>query len=191
MQISYRKPSYSWTKILLITKLLILLPIVVIGARTYYLYNKIQTFETYKEATNFLIQHKTTFLWLYKTRDLRANITNFFYSKSAEIADEIVKTTKKKRKKQGPKKPPISDRLADWLEARVMDHLANNAKIESFQDLPRLERAAIRTLDGTSYLSKLWQQAFYYTAVQETPAPTNFIAKLFYLPWQLVCTVFR
>lgn len=140
---------WSWKKALLVSKILVLASLLTLCLRTYYLYQTFQAMPTYRESIDFMLQHKTTFLILYKLKPWQEKINDYFYPP---------KLTRKGK----PVKKPVSERLANWLEARIMHHIERNDNIRTFQDLPRLERMVLRSLDGSSYASKMSQQTLYY-----------------------------
>lgn len=128
----------SYTKVLC---LLLLTIIIFFTIRTQYLYDKINTFETCRESINFMIQHKTTFLLIYKFNHFREYIINYFYE---------------------PPKKSYYEALASWVEERIMTHIEHHDNVATIDDLPWIERSAIKALDGSSYLSTLYQRFLYY-----------------------------
>jgi hypothetical protein len=117
------------------------LSVLFITCRTHYLCNKLYEFETCRESIDFMIQHKTTFLMIYKFNRLQESIKSHFY---------------------GQPKRSYYEALSDWVEARIMDHIERKDAIRSVNDLPWLERNAIKALDGSSWVSRIYQQILSY-----------------------------
>lgn len=133
------KMPFSYKKIIFI---LLVLPLLFFIGRTYYIYQKSLSIPRYHDAINYVIKHKPTFVALYKIKPYQEKLSAFFYG-------------------PGPKKT-TAEKLADWVEARIMYAIIHHEKIESVSDLPYLERSVIKALDGSSYINKLYQDALYY-----------------------------
>lgn len=132
--------------------MLMLITALIIGARTYSLYQQFQRFETYQDALNFAIQHKPTFVCLYEVRLLTEKVSAYFWT------------------------PPVKSRaeqLADWIEARIMYHIKNKENLKSVKNLPWLERSVIKSLDGSSCINKWYQNVLYYVTRSKNNAPTK------------------
>ncbi len=136
---SLLKKFFAYKAIILI---FFILPLGVMGGRTYYIYQKSGSFARYHDSINYIIQHKSTFVALYTIKPYIEKISILFSGKQTK------KTT--------------AEKLADWVEARIMYAIMHHEKIESVSDLPCLERSVIKALDGSSYLNKLYQDALYY-----------------------------
>lgn len=121
--------------------MIMLITALVMGVRTYSLYQQFQRYESYQDALNFAIQHKPTFVFLYEVRLFTEKV-------SAHIWTPPVKSR--------------ADQLADWIEARIMHHLKNKENLNSVKNLPWLERSVIKSLDGSSCINKWYQNALYY-----------------------------
>lgn len=143
------KMLFSYKKIILI---FFILPLMLILGRTYYIYHTFMHIANYNDATNYLIQHKTTFITLYTMKPWHEKLCSCLYTSIPK------KTT--------------AEKLADWVEARIMHAIINNEKIQSVKDLPCLERSVIRALDGSSYINSLYQKALYYVT-RTQPAPKS------------------
>lgn len=121
--------------------LALLIPLFFMGARTYYLCSKLYESQSCKEAINLIIQNKQTFLFLHKYNQLQEKIKSYFY--------------------EAPKKS-YYEALSDWVEARIMDHIEAHDDVQSVDDLPCLERSAIKSLDMGSYCGDLYQRIMCY-----------------------------
>lgn len=129
---------FSVKKILL---MIMIIAALVVGVRTYSLYQHFERCQSYQEALNFAIQHKTTFVCLYEIRLLQEKVSAYFWT------------------------PPVKSRaeqLSDWIEARIMHHIKNKENVKSVKNLPWLERSVIKSLDGSSCINKWYQNALYY-----------------------------
>ena len=130
--------------------LVFVLPLVIVLGHTYYVYRTFMSIPRYDDATNYLIQHRNVFIALYTIKPYTEKISAFFAGPA-------------------PKKTRV-EKLADWVEARIMYAIINNEKVKSVKDLPWLERSALRALDGSSYINSLYQNGLYYmTKTQPTP----------------------
>ena len=146
--------TISIKKLILFLIFIVVTPILLIGARVYYLQCKAQTFESCADAINFTLQHKTVFWYLYQYNKMQEE-------RSKPVAEAPIKNKKKKARRTKDKKP-ISERLTNWLSERIIYHIETNSTIKTIDDLPMLERSVIKSLDGASYMGKLYQRLLYY-----------------------------
>lgn len=144
---TFLRKLFAHKKIILI---LFFMPLMIVAGYTYYVYRTFLSIPRYDDATNYLIQHKNTFIALYSLKPYSEKISALCYRPAS-------------------KKTRV-EKLADWVEARIMYAIMNNDNIQSVKDLPCLERSVIRALDGSSYINSLYQSALYYVT-KTKPVP--------------------
>lgn len=102
------------------------------GVRVVTILQSYDELETYREKINYVIHHRSIFLTAYKIKTFTRNQLT-----------RLIRTS-----------PSINGSLVDWFESRIMYHV-EHGELESVKDLPLIERITLRSLDGTSAISKL------------------------------------